>query len=134
MTPQEAVKIAAQFRAQKRKLFGDRVMLIRDESSTHFGFIELPDQIKKFSGTVVLVGVDVDRTKHDVKIGDRVLFTKYHPSELVLTLDDDTEVSTLVMHISDLYVGWDSPELTNQFAVECEALGVGPNDYAPFIT
>jgi co-chaperonin GroES (HSP10) len=132
MTGQEAMKAAAQFRAQRRKLFGDRVMLIRDESQTHFGLVELPDQLRKQSGTIVMIGVDVDLTKHDVKIGDRVLFTKWSPAEIVLELPDGSEVGVIIFHIHDLYVGTDSPELTAQFAQECAALELGPNDFEPF--
>lgn len=117
MTPQEAMTTAAKFAASRRKLFGERVMMIRDEEVSSIGLIELPGTLRKQSGTVVMIGVDVDLAAHDVKVGDRVLFTKYQPTEVALDTDED-EVPVIIMHITDLYVGTDAPELREFFFAE----------------
>ena len=116
------MKAAAVFRHQKRKLFGERVMLIRDEAATSIGLLDLPDAVRKQSGTIVMIGCDVDTEKHDVKVGDRTLFTRYQPVEVALELGDGTEAYVCIMHVSDLYVGWDEPELRVLYEAECEAL------------
>ena len=124
MTPSEAMVVAAEFRKQGRKTFGDRVMFIRDDGDTQIGAIHIPGEIKKQSGTIVMIGVDVDLSKHDVAIGDRILFTRYLPPEIELNRLDDQMVLVNIVHISDLYVGWDAPELSREYRDACASLGV----------
>jgi len=123
MQQSETMLVAAEFRHQKRKLFGDRVMFIRDEGDTQVGSILIPGEIKKQSGTIVMIGVDVDLGKHDVKIGDRVLFTRYLPPEIELSRLDGSMVLVHIVHISDLYVGWDDPDLVKEYNDACASLG-----------
>jgi chaperonin GroES len=83
---------------------GDRVVVRREESeSTTAGGIVLPDSAKDkpARGTVVSVGTgrlleDGSRSKLQVKVGDRVLFSSYAPEtfkfgddELLLMREED---------------------------------------------
>lgn len=127
MDQREAMTVAAEFQFQSRKLYGERVMLICDEAQTTVGTVvelQLPGdaKLRKQSGVIVMVGVDVDRDKYDVKIGDRVLFTRYQPVEGELERLDGSTVMVAMMHVSDLYVGTDDPDLRDLFEKECERL------------
>jgi len=125
MTPHEAVQIAAEFTHQNRKLFGERIAFIRDEAQImSTGGLHIPGGIVKQSGTIVMVGVDVDTAKHDVKIGDRILFTRYEPAAVGLSRKDGSEAVIYIVHVADLYVGWDDPELRKEYMDACEALRI----------
>jgi chaperonin GroES len=90
--------------ALKLQPLGDRVVVEREESEkTTAGGIVLPDSAKNkpARGTVVSIGdgkllEDGSRSKLQVKIGDRVLFTSYagdefkiNDQELLLMREDD---------------------------------------------
>lgn len=125
MDQRETMVAAAEFARQGRILFGERVGFIVDPAETQVGLIELPDNVtfRKQSGTIVMVGVDVNTAKHNVRVGDRVLFTKYSPQELELSRDDGTGVTVCVTHIADLYVGWRDDDLRAVYEEELVRLG-----------
>ena len=89
----------------KLQPLGDRVVLEREESEhTTAGGIVLPDSAKNkpARGTVVAVGDgklcdDGTRSPLQVKVGDRVLFSKYSGSEVKI---DGTDY--LIMKESDI--------------------------------
>ncbi len=124
MDQREVMTVAAEFAAQKRILFGERVAFIVDPPDTQVGLIDLPEgtSLRKQSGTIVMVGVDVDTTKHRVRVGDRILFTKYEPQEIALSRLDGTEVSVSITHVFDLFVGWEDEELRQAYVDECVRL------------
>ena len=76
--------------AVKLQPLGDRIVVERDiTESTTVGGIYLPENAKDkpSRGTVVSIGegrilADGSRSELQVKVGDRVLFTSYGPSEI----------------------------------------------------
>ena len=71
---------------------GDRVVVVREESEEKTaGGIVLPDSAKDkpSRGTIISVGdgrllADGSRSKLQVKVGDKVLFTSYAPETITL--------------------------------------------------
>lgn len=84
------------------KVIGDRVLIKVDEEETTRGGIYLPDsaQEKPQRGTVMAVGegqrLDSGKlAEPDVKVGDRVIFSKYGGTEVT---DGDEEYVILNSH------------------------------------
>lgn len=94
-------------------IYGPRIAVIRDpeEEMTEGGII-LPETHRKKEprGTVVAVGLGVDRDEEDplagMQVGDRVMYTKYNPILFNVTLPDGQKAGLELMHVSDLYIGW----------------------------
>ena len=126
MDQRETMTVAAEFAKQGRILYGERVAFIVDPPDVQVGLIDLPEgtTLRKQSGTIVMVGVDVDVKKRRVRVGDRILFTKYDPQEIALSRLDGTEVSVSITHVADLYVGWEDEELRDAYVTELTGHGI----------
>lgn len=128
MTPNDAVRIAAEFVALKYFMPGNRVGIIMDEgiTQTSGGIILGGGTVPKYSGTIVMVGNGVALDPHfaDIRVSDRVLFNRYIPlaQEVVLTKLDGAEVVMKVMHSHDCYVGWRDEDLRKEYENACTNL------------
>lgn len=94
-------------------IYGPRIAVIRDpEEEKTKGGLFIPDQARRKEprGTVVALGLGVDQDTEDpiagMKVGDRVMYTKYNPILFNITLPDGQEAGLELMHVSDLYIGW----------------------------
>jgi chaperonin GroES len=104
--------VIAGIEAQNLVFYGQRIAVVRDpEEEVSKGGIIIPDEAKRKEprGTVVGVGLGVDIDDDVVsglRVGDRVMFTKYNPIQFNITLPDGAVAKLDLMHVSDLYIGW----------------------------
>lgn len=107
------VNVIASIEATGMVFYGERIAVIRDpEEEKTKGGLFIPDQARRKEprGTVVAIGLGVDCSDDNpvtgLKVGDRVMYTKYNPIAFNVTLLDGQQVSLELMHVSDLYIGW----------------------------
>lgn len=106
--------VIAGIKAMGMVFYNTRIAVVRDPAETQTkGGILLPDQAqrKEPTGVVVGVGLGVDAGDEEsvtagMRIGDRVMYTKYNPTEFRVTLPDGRDAKVELMHVSDLYIGW----------------------------
>jgi chaperonin GroES len=106
LTRDQAIDVAAQLQAEGFLALEERVGVIRDPAPDRTeGGLYLPDQSKNkpILGTVVMVGEGVTS---DIRVGDRVSFTKYRPTRFELPLVNGDKVQVEVMHVADIYIRW----------------------------
>lgn len=109
MTKDEAMTLGAYLEASNRVLYGERVMVVRDESVTKIGSIILPNEQREKYGVVIMIGLGIDeehRMLGGLSVGDKVLFNKYNTLELTVHDKDGGEHEAEVFHAADIYMGW----------------------------
>lgn len=108
--------------------FGTKVCLrpITGEETTKAGII-LPDVSggeKPQEGEIIAIGDEVDTTKKRLKVGDRVLFSKYAGDEIRIRDMEGREVEFKVLHLESILgvVLYKHDEQKNPSKVEPEAV------------
>ena len=99
--------VIASLQAMEITTFGRRVAVVRDPTVEKVGSLFIPEAGKRREprGTIVALGNDVD-AEDGVRVGDRVMYTKYAPIHFTVTMPDGREAELELLHVSDLYLGW----------------------------
>jgi len=113
MELREGAIIAAELKHMSYKFYHDRVMVLMDPPETKAGSLFLPNgaSIRRYSGTIVAVGVGEGVRAAGVEVVDRIIVNRWNPTEINITRLNGDEITLIAFHTYDLYVGWTDVEL-----------------------
>lgn len=117
----DLAQLAAELRRMDYIFFYDRVAVKTDEAVKKIGKIFLPDgaEERRWTGTVVGLGLGEQVLKSGVRITDRVAFNRWNPTVVELVRENGDKIMLTMYHVTDLYVGWRDDEAFAAYEAAC---------------